>query len=97
MVFQQPAFPFYFLPAVILIYFIIPGKFKNFWLLVASLFNYAWGEPVYALLLIAVILLNYFHGLLIQRLKNSGRLKTAVFGLCAPEPRRARLLNTQIS
>ena len=81
MVFSSLLFLFYFLPAVILIYFIIPGKFKNFWLLVASLFFYAWGEPVYALLMIAVILLNYFHGLLIQRLKNSGRLKTARFAL----------------
>ena len=72
MVFSSLLFLFYFLPAVILIYFIIPGKFKNFWLLVASLFFYACGEPVYALLMIAVILLNYSHGLLIQRLKSGG-------------------------
>lgn len=81
MVFSSLLFLFYFLPAVILVYFIIPGKFRNFWLLVASLFFYAWGEPVYVLLMIAVILLNYFHGLLIRRLKNSGRSKTARFAL----------------
>jgi len=81
MVFSSLLFLFYYLPVVILGYFIIPKKFKNLWLLAVSLFFYAWGEPVFVLLMIGVILLNYISGLWIQRLKDIGRLFTARFAL----------------
>ncbi|HPU58789.1 MAG TPA: MBOAT family O-acyltransferase, partial [Candidatus Avimonas sp.] len=81
MVFSSLLFLFYYLPVVILGYFIIPKNFKNLWLLVVSLFFYAWGEPVFVLLMIGVILLNFISGLWIQRLKDIGRLFTARFAL----------------
>src|SRR5699024_10029662 len=48
-------------------YYIAPEKFKNIILLIASLIFYAWGEPVYIVLMILSILLNYFCGLDIGR------------------------------
>lgn len=53
---------FLFLPVVLAVYFRVPVKAKNIVLLVASLFFYAWGEPVYVILMILSILLNYFCG-----------------------------------
>ena len=49
---------FFFLPAVLLIYF-LSGKFKNIVLLAASLAFYSWGENLYVLLMLASILINY--------------------------------------
>ena len=47
-------------------YFIVPGRAaKNTWLLIASLFFYAWGEPVYVALMIASIVVNWLLGLAI--------------------------------
>ncbi len=52
-------------------YFIVPFKLKNFVLLVASLFFYFYGEPVYTLLMIATILSSYIHGLLIDKFRGT--------------------------
>ncbi|MGM9602255.1 MAG: MBOAT family O-acyltransferase [Faecousia sp.] len=73
MLFSSIPFLYYFLPAVLLIYFAVPRPFKNTVLLIASLFFYGYGEPVYLLLMAASILLFYFCGLLIG--KNEGKRK----------------------
>lgn len=55
MVFSSPLFLFYFLPVVLILYYLVPrGQvfWKNLVLLVCSLFFYAWGEPVYVLLML---------------------------------------------
>ena len=44
------------------VYYIVPNKAKNVVFLIASLFFYAWGEPVYVVLMILSILFNYFCG-----------------------------------
>jgi alginate O-acetyltransferase complex protein AlgI len=62
---------YYFLAAVLLIYFIVPFKVKNLVLLLASLFFYFYGEPVYTLLMLATILSSYIHGLLIDRFRGT--------------------------
>lgn len=59
MVFSSPVFLFLFLPIVYLIYTLLPRKAKNYVLIVASLFFYAWGEPIYILLMIASVSVNY--------------------------------------
>ena len=60
MVFSSLTFLFIFLPAVLLFYFLLPGiRAKNAVLCLFSLVFYAWGEPVYVLLMIASILLNW--------------------------------------
>ena len=50
-----------------IVYFILPKKIKNFWLLVSSLFFYGIGEPKYLILMAVAILSGYFFGLLIGR------------------------------
>ncbi len=77
MLFSTISFIYYFLAAVLLIYFIVPFKFKNFVLLIASLFFYFYGEPVYTLLMLATTLSSYIHGLLIDRFR--GRVWSKVF------------------
>ena len=67
MVFSSLLFLFKFLPATLLIYYIVPKKLKNAVLLVASLIFYSWGEPKYFPLMIACILVNYFAALLMDR------------------------------
>ena len=68
MVFSSPLFLFYFLPAVLVVYFLVPRRFKNVVLLVFSLVFYAWGEPVYVFLMIFSIVLDYSLGRWLHRL-----------------------------
>ena len=67
MLFSSIPFLFYFLPIVLLLYFLVPFKLKNAVLLLASLVFYAWGEPKYVVLMIASILLFFFCGLAIGK------------------------------
>ncbi len=67
MLFSSIPFLYYFFPAVLLIYFAVPRKFKNTVLLLASLFFYGWGEPMYLFLMMGSILLFYVCGLMIGR------------------------------
>ena len=66
MLFSGLPFLFYFLPAVLLVYFLVPDKLKNAVLLLFSLVFYAWGEPKYVFLMIATIGLFYGCGLAID-------------------------------
>ena len=75
MVFSSLNFMFVFLPIVLAVYYIVPQKWKNLCLLLASLFFYGWGEPVYILLLIASILANYFIALAVQRQRENENTK----------------------
>lgn len=74
MLFSGIPFLYYFLPVVLLLYFIAPKCLKNTVLLIASLFFYAWGEPKIVLIMIASILAGYVSGLLIEAFR---RKKTA--------------------
>ncbi len=65
MLFSGIPFLFYFLPAVVIVYFLMPDKGKNAVLLVSSLLFYAWGEPKYVALMIFSILAYYGFGLAI--------------------------------
>jgi len=66
MIFSSIPFLYYFLPIVLILYFIAPKGLKNTVLLVASLVFYGWGEPIYLFLMIGTILLGYVFGLLIE-------------------------------
>ena len=63
MLFSGIPFLYYFLPAVLILYFILPEKCRNGFLLFASLGFYAWGEPRYVFLMVAAIVLFYLFGL----------------------------------
>ena len=67
MLFSSIVFLFTFLPAVVILYYLLPVRFRNVILLLASLVFYAGGEPVYLFLMLLSILFNYFSGLDIAR------------------------------
>ena len=70
MVFSSFVFLLVFLPLVLLLYYICPGRVRNLLLLIASLIFYAWGEPVYVLIMVFSIFFDYVNGRLIERFKN---------------------------
>ncbi|WP_313165203.1 MBOAT family O-acyltransferase [Sedimentibacter sp.] len=71
MLFSSISFIYYFLPMVLLLYFLVPFRFKNLILLVSSLFFYFYGEPIYSILMIASSLSGYLHGLWINKTRKS--------------------------
>ena len=79
MVFSSVTFLFTFLPVTLLLYYIVPAKLKNILLLLSSLVFYAWGEPVYIVLMILSVLFNYVCGLDIAR--NLGEYRKAKMSL----------------
>lgn len=66
MLFSSIPFLYYFLPCVLILYFVVPKCLKNTVLLLSSLVFYAWGEPKYVLLMAVSITLGYVFGLLIE-------------------------------
>ena len=80
MLFSSTLFLFAFLPIVLSLYFLLPGvRARNALLLVASLVFYAWGEPLYVLLLLSSIGLNFTLGRLVRR--NPGKNERGVLAL----------------
>lgn len=79
MVFTSISFIYYFLPIVLVVYFILPNKFKNMVLLLSSILFYFYGEPKYILLMIIEIAIAYFSALLIDKHKNKGILALSIF------------------
>ncbi len=75
MVFSSVVFLFRFLPFFFLLYFLIPKRGKNYVLFLGSLFFYAWGEPVYVLLMLFSTVADYVNGRLIWRYRGKGRAK----------------------
>ncbi len=86
MLFSSISFLYYFFAAVLLLYFIVPFKFKifkkksgewvyfeakNFVLFISSFFFYFYGEPIYTILMIATTVSSYIHGLLIDRFRKT--------------------------
>lgn len=78
MVFSSLPFLFLFLPVVLLSYFLLRGRFRNYLLLLANLIFYAYGEPVYLLLMLASILVNYICALLMERFASPGKKRTVL-------------------
>ena len=70
MLFSSIPFLYCFLPAVVLVYFLVPRTLKNAVLLLFSLVFYAWGEPKYVFLMLATILSFYGCGLAIGKAKQ---------------------------
>ena len=74
MVFSSVTFLFYFLPIVLIIYYIVPNKCKNVVLLISSLLFYFYGEPKYVWLMIISIITTYIFGILIDKYKKQSKL-----------------------
>lgn len=79
MVFSSFAFLCFFLPVIIILHSLVKNKvFRNGLLILASLFFYAYGEPVYVILLLISVLLNYLFGLVIDKTHSKVALTFAV-------------------
>ncbi|MEE1199662.1 MAG: MBOAT family O-acyltransferase [Christensenellales bacterium] len=73
MIFSSKVFLFYFLPAVLLIYYLIRKnrKLSNVFLTLASLFFYAWGEPRFVLIMLGSIFMNWLFGIWVDKVRDS--------------------------
>lgn len=81
MVFSSLIFLWMFLPIVLGMYFLTKESYRNVLLLAASLFFYAWGEPVYVLVMILSIVINYIYGLKIGTEDETKRKRALVGGI----------------
>ena len=79
MVFSSLTFLFAYLPIVLAVYYLVPMRWRNLVLLLVSLFFYGWGEPVYVLVMIFSILMNWIFGNFISRYRDSDRKKAKHF------------------
>ena len=79
MLFSSTTFLFAFLPLVLITYFIVPRVLKNAVLLIFSLVFYAWGEPVYIVLMLASITVAYVTGIFADKKRKPGCEKTAFY------------------
>lgn len=75
MVFSSALFIFAFLPVTLSVYFVIREKYRNVWLLITSLFFYAWGEPGYVVLMLISIVINYIYGILLEHWQEKSILR----------------------
>ena len=72
MLFSSIPFLYYFLPAVLIFYFLAPRKGKNTVLLLFSLMFYGWGEPRLVLMMLLAVALGYFFGLGLEKTRGRG-------------------------
>ena len=77
LVFSSLYFLFLYLPIVLFAYYVTPLRLRNGVLLVLNLIFYAWGEPVYILIMFASIAIDYTHGMLVERCKQRGNERGA--------------------
>ncbi len=80
MVFSSTIFLFIFLPLVYILYLIAPKKARNYLLLIFSLVFYAWGEPIFVLIMLVSMVFNYSFALLIGHSKSAKAKKGWVVG-----------------
>ncbi len=83
MLFSSIPFLYYFLPCVLILYHIVPKKWKNKALLLVSLVFYAWGEPKFVFLMIGMVLFHYLVGILIGKYGQTKKGKIVLWGTLA--------------
>ena len=81
MLFSSISFIYYFLPLILVIYFLVPNRFKNIVLLLFSLFFYFYGEGIYIVFLLLSCFINYVIGILIDKNENKKRKFYLIIGL----------------
>lgn len=79
MVFTSISFIYYFLPLLLICYFVVPKKFRNIILLMFSVLFYFYGDPKYILLMLIEVLISYVVGLLIDKYKSKNILIIGIF------------------
>ena len=85
MLFSSITFLFVFLPVTMVLYYLVPKGLRNIIMLIASLIFYAWGEPIYIVLMILSIILNYICGLDVYKKLDDERLvkRSLIFTIAA--------------
>ena len=83
MVFSSVLFLFQYLPLVLLCYYLTPLRWRNLTLLALNLVFYAWGEPVYIVIMFASTAIDYTHGMLVDKCKRRGNDKGARLAVCS--------------
>ena len=73
MIFSSLTFLFAYLPIVLAVYFLVPLAWRNLVLLLVSLFFYGWGEPVYITIMFVSILIDYTHGILVEKYRYNDK------------------------
>lgn len=79
MLFTSISFLYYFLPIVLITYFIVPRKYKNLVLLIFSLIFYFYGEPKYIFLMLFEIFVAYIGAIAIDKYKSKSMFILALF------------------
>ena len=80
MVFSSIIFLFYFAPIFFLVYYILPNKLKNFWLIISSLLFYWWGAPTFIYVFILSCLIDYWTAILYSKGRNKIFYYIAIIG-----------------
>lgn len=75
MVFSSLVFLFAYLPFTLLIYYIVPRKWRNIFLFFINLVFYGWGEPMLVFLMLFNILFNYIGGWLVDKYRQDAKKK----------------------
>ena len=70
MVFSSVIFLYLYLPITLIVYFLTPARFRNIWLFVVNMIFYGWGEPIYIILMLISILLNYIMGIVVGKYRE---------------------------
>ena len=78
MLFSSITFLYCFLPCVLLVYFVVPDRLKNFTLLAASLIFYGWGEPKYLVFMLLSVTQSYIAALLVEHFRGKNLAKLAL-------------------
>ncbi len=73
MVFSSVVFLFFYLPITLAAYYVAPRKWRNMLLLVVNLFFYGWGEPVYITIMLLSTLIDYTHGMLVEKYRSNDK------------------------
>lgn len=81
MVFSSVFFLFIFFPIALSVYYISPRKIRNLILFAVSLIFYAWGEPIYVVLMIFSTLVDFHNGSKVEKYKKENKLNKAKFYL----------------
>lgn len=81
MVFSSVVFLYIFLPIMLLVYFIVPKKFKNAVMIIASLIFFAWGEIRYIFIMLILAVMDYFCGKKIDKYFDNKKKKRLYLGI----------------
>lgn len=71
MVFSSITFLYVFLPAVLLIYYVLPKKMQNTFIFISGLLFYSWGEPFYVVIMIFSTLIDYTAGMFMHKFDDN--------------------------